>query len=116
MRGPAIALIVSMVQATVLAIGSGVQLLHDVYGSSDESLSGFWVFVAVIEFVLVPLWLVSIVGAIQMLRLKNYRLARLSCRLAYLPGHPFWLVTLIIGIWAARRLRQPVVKMAFGKK
>jgi serine/threonine protein kinase len=115
-RGPAIGLLVAMVQAIAIAISTGVELL---VGSSDEvdfSTSGLKITLAVIQFVFVPLLLLSVVGAIQMLRLKSYRLAKLSCVIACIPCHLFFLITLLMGIWGLRRLREPEVKLAFGRK
>src|SRR5262249_49634565 len=115
-RGPAIGLLVAMIQAMILAISSGVGLLVGPSDEVDISPSGTSITLAVIQFCFVPFGLLSAVGAIQMLRLKAYRLARLSCLIACIPCQFFWFVTVVMGIWGLRRLKEPEVKFAFGRK
>jgi hypothetical protein len=56
---------------------------------------------------------VIIYGALQMMRLKSYRLAMTSSILAMIPCHICCFAGLPIGIWALIVLMKPEVKSAF---
>jgi hypothetical protein len=54
-----------------------------------------------------------IVGAVQMLRLRSYRLCLAAALVAVLPWSPAWLLGLTVGIWAMVVLGRRDVMLAF---
>jgi len=54
-----------------------------------------------------------IVGAVQMLRLRSYRLCLVAALVAVLPWSPAWLLGLTVGIWAVIVLGRRDVMLAF---
>jgi hypothetical protein len=54
-----------------------------------------------------------VAGAVQMMRLRSYRLAEAAAVWAMVPWSPAWPIGLGMGIWALSVLRRPEVKAAF---
>jgi predicted Ser/Thr protein kinase len=104
-RAPAIALLVAGILS---AVPVPVVLWLVLFGHSPPSLAGL----AVMGL---PVGLLIVVGALNMLRLRSHGWALCGAVLALLPCGPWWLVSLPVGIWALAVLTAPEVKAAFGR-
>lgn len=54
-----------------------------------------------------------VMGGIQMMRLRSYRLAEAAMIWVMVPWHPGWIFGLVVGIWGLSVLRRPEVKATF---
>ena len=85
--------------------------------ATTSLLPNFSMLILMVQVLLTPITgLLMIAGAIQMLRLRSYRLATVACVIAMVPVTIVWLLGLPIGIWALRVLRRPQVQEAFRRR
>lgn len=119
LRGPAIGLIVCAVISIIYALVNGVIVIVSLANGEMEvppggpEQVGFYVgmVIGMLGVGVVPI--VSLLGAIQMLRGKSYAWAMTGAIAGMLPCSACCVVGLVFGIWALVILNQPDVKQAF---
>jgi serine/threonine protein kinase len=102
-----------MLFLTIAGVASNVGLLISIAGghAAFHAWPGRLVLAAAI--LSLPCALMLIVGAAQMLRVRNYRLCLWATLAAVLPWSPAWPVGLAAGIWGAAVLSRRSVMLAF---
>jgi hypothetical protein len=102
---------------TLLIHGVGAMMIAIRFAFGEEQLreaAGSSMFVPSVAILLVslPVGLCSLVGGIQMHRLRRHHVAVVATSLSLLPTG-LWMLSLPIGIWSLVVLTRPNVKAAF---
>jgi serine/threonine protein kinase len=109
---PAAGLLLTGLVALAWSLALSVEMMHKVADGRPGATFGH---LAAIIFSWFEAWAAAylLAGAIQMLRLRNYRLVLSAACLALVPWSPAWVLGLPIGIWALVVLRRREVSEAF---
>jgi hypothetical protein len=116
LRIPAAVLLILACLAIMLHVVVLAALGFDVPRMSRDPTAGPLVVVLAVgpHLFFLFLYVVMLVGAGNMLRLRRYSLASLAAVISvFLCASPLWLLTLPIGIWALVALHWPETKAAF---